>query len=65
MNIRKVLLLTLCLFLFSVVSSAAYAADTNQLTFVFQKQKRPDEIKQAADKVAAYLSKEIGVPSSD
>jgi phosphonate transport system substrate-binding protein len=36
--------------------------ENKELTFIFQKQKRPDEIKKAADLVSEYLSNEIKIP---
>ncbi|MEE9212705.1 MAG: phosphate/phosphite/phosphonate ABC transporter substrate-binding protein [Phycisphaeraceae bacterium] len=38
------------------------ADDPAELVFVFQKQKDPAQIKDHADKVAAYLSRELGMP---
>jgi len=43
-------------------SPTTQAALETELVFAFQKQKDPTKIKEDADKVAAYLSKEIGVP---
>ena len=52
-------LLAIIFFLPVFLCSNASAAD-GDLTFVFQKQKNPDQVKAAADKVAEYLSQEIG-----
>ncbi len=43
-------------------ASAVQAADPDELVFVFQKQKDPTEVKQTAEKVAEFLSAEVGKP---
>ena len=54
---RIVIFLELCLLFFAGVASA-----NEPLVFVFQKQKNPAEIKQAADKVAEFLERELALP---
>ncbi len=41
---------------------APEASVPEKIVFVFQKQKNPQDVKASADKVAAYLSKKVGVP---
>jgi len=52
--------LLLGLFTMSAFSLAG-ADDTEELVFIFQKQKNPAEIKLTADKVAEALTKELGI----
>lgn len=56
----------LSLFLIGILSVPAFAEDPvqdpDQLVFVFQKQTNPDQIKAAGDKVASYLTAELGMP---
>jgi len=42
--------------------SPCYGETQDELVFVFQKQKNPDQIKETAKLVSNYLSKEIGIP---
>ncbi|MCB0321960.1 MAG: phosphate/phosphite/phosphonate ABC transporter substrate-binding protein [Bdellovibrionales bacterium] len=51
------LLLFLCFF----VRTAA-AEDPSELVFVFQKQKDPSQVQQAADEVATFLSEQLAMP---
>ncbi len=53
--------------LLSVVAwnqTALAGKDPEKLVFVFQKQKDPAKLKEHADKVAQYLTKELGMPVS-
>lgn len=43
-------------------AAAAHADDPSELVFAFQKQKDPNQIREHADQVAAFLTKEIGLP---
>ncbi len=45
-----------------VVTAPVRAVDPDELVFVFQKQKDPTTIKAAAEKVAAFLTTELGMP---
>ena len=45
---------------FSLLLGFCHRAAAEDITFVFQKQKSPDQVKSAADKVAEYLSRELG-----
>ena len=59
MNFR---LFLFCIFAVSLAwITPAHAKDPSELIIVFQKQKRPDQVKQASEKVAGYLSSELGV----
>lgn len=46
------------------VQGSAQAKDPEKLVFVFQKQKDPAKLKEHADKVSAFLTKELGMPVS-
>lgn len=46
----------------SVPAFAEEAGDPQSLVFVFQKQKDPVSLKEDAEKVAAYLTRELGMP---
>jgi len=46
----------------AVFAGVAQADDPQEIVFIFQKQKDPAQIQATADKVAAWLSKEIGKP---
>lgn len=64
---RPVPAVRICLILLGLLgvvlpTSPALAADPEQLVFVFQKQKDPAQIKDHADKVAAFLSAELKMP---
>src|SRR5690606_30044433 len=50
------------LVLLGLASTDVRAEDPKDLVFIFQKQKDPARIQSDADKVAAYLSKEVGLP---
>ena len=55
-------LVRLLLFLVIGLPVVARAADPNELVFIFQKQKNPAQVRSEADRVAEYLSSEIGIP---
>lgn len=59
---KQVIGLVLSLFVFGVSPGVLHAEDPKELFFIFQKQKDPAQVKAAADEVATYLSKEIGIP---
>jgi phosphonate transport system substrate-binding protein len=59
MSLAKTLMITLLLAI-SLDTNFAYSKDPDTLVFSFQKQKKPDELQAAADKMAAKLSIEIG-----
>jgi phosphonate transport system substrate-binding protein len=44
------------------MGTAALAQDPSELVFIFQKQKDPAKIQSDADKVAAFVGKEVGLP---
>jgi len=60
--IRFISQLVTAILLSSLIGIYAYADETKELVFIFQKQKDPNQIKVAAEKVGQYLSKEIGLP---
>lgn len=51
-----------CIFSVLVIHGTVLAESPKELVFVFQKQKNPDDLKQAAGEVSKYLSKELGIP---
>lgn len=44
------------------LSLSVYAKDPSKIVFSFQKQKAPEQLKSASDKMATALSQEIGIP---
>ena len=60
-QIIKFLLLLICLLGLNT-EQRVQAEKPKELVFIFQKQKDPNQIKDAADKVGKYLTKELGMP---
>lgn len=52
----------IALLILAAFSGIARADDPDEIVFIFQKQNDPAKVQQTADKVAKYLSKEIGKP---
>ncbi len=52
----------LAMLIVAIFASTVRAEDPDELVFIFQKQSDPAKIQQTANKVAEYLSREIGKP---
>jgi phosphonate transport system substrate-binding protein len=61
-RVTRVVFAVLALVLAMSLAQPARAADPQELVFIFQKQKDPTRIQKDADELAAYLTKEVGVP---